>query len=105
MESEGNKEDRGNATDGLFENLKMMSLAYLPNLRSIYKMVLPFPELQCMMIYECDNLKKLPLDFNSAKSLNKIEGDPEWWENLEWEDPIVKDLLHSKFHQKLPLDS
>lgn len=84
--------------DDMFSNLRYMSLRNLPMLRSVYKKALPFPLLQYINIMECPNLKKLPLDSNSARDrLRAIWGEKLWWDNLVWEDQAIKDQFRSKF--------
>ena len=56
---------------GIFSRLKSLNLNYLPNLKSISGRALSFVE-------ECPNLRKLPLDSNSARnSLKTIIGESE----------------------------
>ncbi|KAJ9671081.1 hypothetical protein PVL29_027191 [Vitis rotundifolia] len=45
---------------------------------------LPFPSLKTLHMMECPNLRKLPLDSNSARnSLKTIEGTLEWWRGVQ----------------------
>ena len=53
---------------GIFSRLKSLYLFDLPNLRSISRRALPFPSLTKLMVLNCQNLKKLPLDSNSARN-------------------------------------
>ncbi|KAF8392339.1 hypothetical protein HHK36_022681 [Tetracentron sinense] len=74
-----------------FSRLKTMELNALPKLKSIYRHALPFPSLKVMNVSQCPELKKLPLDSNSAKNtLKRITGEQCWWNKLEWEDESVK---------------
>ena len=67
---------------GIFSRLKSLNLNYLPNLKSISGRALSFPSLTYLSVEECPNLRKLPLDSNSARnSLKTIIGESEWWEN------------------------
>ncbi|XP_061367670.1 disease resistance protein RPS5-like [Gastrolobium bilobum] len=91
------EDDRDNSND-IFPNLKTLHLSNLGKLNSIYKRALAFPSLKHIGVYHCPKLRKLPLNSNSAKdSLITIKGESEWWNNLEWDDVAVKDLLQSKF--------
>ena len=82
----------------LFSNLRYLELSLLLKLESIHNRALPLPSLKFIGIIGCDNLRKLPLNSNSAKdTLIEITGESEWWNNLEWEDPATEDLLRSKF--------
>ncbi|KAK7319623.1 hypothetical protein RJT34_04346 [Clitoria ternatea] len=88
----------GEDDNGVFSNLKHLCLYGLPKLKSIYNGTLNFPFIKSIDVFECRNLRKLPLNSNSAKnSLIAIKGNREWWNNLEWNDTSAKDLLHSKF--------
>ncbi|PIA29040.1 hypothetical protein AQUCO_06300008v1 [Aquilegia coerulea] len=75
-----------------FTNLKFLRLYELPNLLSICSMsALPFPSLETVVVLNCPNLKRLPLDSNSANNtLKKIEGEAEWWNGLEWANETIK---------------
>ncbi|KAI9099635.1 hypothetical protein K1719_024640 [Acacia pycnantha] len=87
--------------DTIFPSLEVLTLDGLPNLRSIYERVLSFPSLRSIEVSDCENLKKLPFDSNSAKAkLRRIRGDQEWWDNLEWDDPGTKATFHSKFQHR-----
>ncbi|KAI9074402.1 hypothetical protein K1719_043596 [Acacia pycnantha] len=95
-EAQENEDNRN--MDDLFSNLRYISLRNLPMLKSIYKKPLPFPMLQYMNIMECPNLKRLPLDSNSARNkLRAIWGEKLWWDNLEWDDQTIKGQFCSKF--------
>ncbi|KAB2043452.1 hypothetical protein ES319_D01G018500v1 [Gossypium barbadense] len=57
----------------LFSKLKItLFLRYLPKLKTIYHHALPFPQLKEITIDECPMLKKLPLNYNSAKGQGLI---------------------------------
>ncbi|KAJ1391690.1 P-loop containing nucleoside triphosphate hydrolase [Sesbania bispinosa] len=87
----------------IFQNLRLLRFYGLPKLRSIHRRALDFPFLKYIHVYECPNLKKLPLNSSSAvESLIAIKGQNEWWNNLEWEDKdgSIKKLLHSKFRPR-----
>ncbi|MBA0637395.1 hypothetical protein Godav_029137, partial [Gossypium davidsonii] len=71
----------------LFSKLEILFLHYLPKLKTIYHHALPFPQLKEIRIVECPMLKKVPLNSNSAKGQRlTIEGEEEWWKDVEWED-------------------
>ncbi|XP_034696472.1 disease resistance protein RFL1-like [Vitis riparia] len=75
----------------IFSRLEELWLDNVPNLKSIYKKALPFPSLKEMRVSRCPNLRKLPLNSNSAtNTLIIIAGDSSWWEELEWEDDNLK---------------
>ncbi|PIA30428.1 hypothetical protein AQUCO_05500002v1 [Aquilegia coerulea] len=85
-------ESGGTYDQNTFSNLKFLRLYELPNLRSICCMsALPFPSLETIYVSYCPELRRLPLDSNSAKNtLKKIEGRVKWWDGLEWENETVK---------------
>ncbi|KAL6334900.1 hypothetical protein AAG906_023705 [Vitis piasezkii] len=75
----------------IFSRLVELRMFDLPNLKSIYKQALPFPSLKKIYVVGCRNLRKLPLNSNSAtNTLIIIAGDSSWWEELEWEDDNLK---------------
>ncbi|KAJ9692225.1 hypothetical protein PVL29_011341 [Vitis rotundifolia] len=75
----------------IFSRLVKLTLVAVPNLKSIYRRALPFPSLKEIGVIGCPNLRKLPLNSNSAtNTLKKIEGHLTWWEELEWEDDNLK---------------
>eukprot|EP00261_Vitis_vinifera_P036514 XP_019077757.1 PREDICTED: probable disease resistance protein At5g63020 isoform X1 [Vitis vinifera] len=75
----------------IFSRLKGLYLFFVPNLRSISRRALPFPSLETLMVRECPNLRKLPLDSNSARnSLKTIDGTSEWCRGLQWEDETIQ---------------
>ncbi|KAI4308357.1 hypothetical protein L6164_031440 [Bauhinia variegata] len=78
--------------------LRSVIFLELPKLRSIHRRALPFPSLRIMTIQYCPKLRRLPFDQNSAKdSLEEIAGERSWWNNLEWENPALKDTFLPKF--------
>ncbi|KAJ0008157.1 hypothetical protein Pint_30021 [Pistacia integerrima] len=82
----------------VFENLETLRLENLPNLKSMYGNALPFPHLNQMVIRSCSNVKKLPLDSNSAKARKiVIKGEKEWWKELRWEDKATENAFRSCF--------
>ncbi|WCJ40585.1 Disease resistance protein (CC-NBS-LRR class) family [Euphorbia peplus] len=77
--------------------IEALRLVSLPKLKSIYPLTLPFQCLKEIIVDECRNLRKLPLNSNSArKNRIVIQGWEDWWKNLEWEDEATRSIfLHS----------
>ncbi|KAL6313564.1 hypothetical protein AAG906_006929 [Vitis piasezkii] len=50
-------------------------------------------------VVRCPNLRKLPFDSNIgiSKNLEEIEGEGEWWDELEWEDQTIMHNLGPYF--------
>ncbi|WCJ40593.1 Disease resistance protein (CC-NBS-LRR class) family [Euphorbia peplus] len=70
-----------------FAKLEILTLENLPELRSIYGNALHFHHLKKIEVIDCCVLKKLPLDSHSANANELIiEGEEDWWKNIEWED-------------------
>ncbi|KAJ4718339.1 Disease resistance protein [Melia azedarach] len=85
-----------------FEKLEFLKFFRLPNLKSIHWTALPFPCLNAMRVVECPQLKKLPLDSNSAKERKiVITGEEEWWKELQWEDEATQSTFLPCFNSKL----
>ncbi|KAL5758134.1 hypothetical protein ACOSP7_020745 [Xanthoceras sorbifolium] len=77
-----------------FEKLELLQLKDLQHLKSIYCNALPFLHLKDIRVLECPNLKKLPLDSNSAKeSKIVIKGEERWWKELQWEDQAAQNAF------------
>ncbi|XP_065850677.1 probable disease resistance protein At5g63020 isoform X2 [Euphorbia lathyris] len=74
-----------------FAKLESLTLESLPNLESIYSKVLPFPCLKKIEVIECSLLRKLPVNSDCAKASEMIiEGEEEWWNDIQWEDDATK---------------
>ncbi|XP_058003842.1 probable disease resistance protein At5g63020 [Hevea brasiliensis] len=74
-----------------FFKLQVLSLHYLPQLKSIYSKALSFPSLEKIKVYECPQLKKLPLNSSSANGGKvEINAEERWWKDVEWEDDSTK---------------
>ncbi|KAJ9189986.1 hypothetical protein P3X46_001225 [Hevea brasiliensis] len=81
----------------VFENLVKLSLKRLPKLKSIYCQALQFPSLVKLAVFDCPNLRSLPLDCNSAKKLRQIKGSGSWWNDMVPEG--IRDAFSSKFRE------
>ena len=94
--SEGSEIESGLS---VFSRLIYLTLIDLPKLESIYEQPLPFPSLRQIIVRECPKLKKLPFDSSicMSKKLEKIEGQQEWWDGLEWNDQTLKHNLTPYF--------
>ncbi|KAA3478441.1 putative disease resistance protein [Gossypium australe] len=74
-----------------FLKLETLDLRHLPKLKSIYRNALPFPCLKHILIKYCEELKKLPLNSDSAKgNLLSIKGSKGWWARVEWENEVTR---------------
>ncbi|XP_034678059.1 probable disease resistance protein At5g63020 isoform X2 [Vitis riparia] len=78
----------------LFSRLVSLTLINLPKLRSICRWRQSFPSLREITVLGCPRIRKLPFDSDTgtSKNLEKIIGEQEWWDGLEWED---KTIMHS----------
>lgn len=85
------QEKLGEGILNAFQKLEVLRLVSLPQLKSIYPNALPFPYLKEIVVDDCQNLKRLPLNSNSAKEHRiVIQGWDDWWESLEWENEASK---------------
>ncbi|RVW30871.1 putative disease resistance protein [Vitis vinifera] len=90
------EEDGGNLSP--FTNLIQVQLLYLPQLKSMYWNPPPFLHLERILVVGCPKLKKLPLNSNSARERRvMIEGEEEWWNELEWEDEATLNTFLPNF--------
>ncbi|TYH29554.1 hypothetical protein ES288_A01G022000v1 [Gossypium darwinii] len=82
---------KSKANTNLFSKLEAFYLHSLPEMKTIYRYALPFPQLEEIRILECAMLRKLPLNSNSAKGQRLvIEGEEGWWKDVEWEDESTR---------------
>ncbi|TYI41446.1 hypothetical protein ES332_A01G021900v1 [Gossypium tomentosum] len=82
---------KSKADGNLFSKLEVFYLKDLPEMKTIYRHALPFPQLEEIKILECPVLKKLPLNSNSAKGQRLVIGGEEgWWKDVEWEDESTR---------------
>ncbi|WCJ44650.1 Disease resistance protein (CC-NBS-LRR class) family [Euphorbia peplus] len=91
------------AADGssnFFSKLQTLDLYGLPKLETIYCEALSFPSLKQIDVYDCPQLKKLPLNSKSATGCKVvIKGEVSWWNNLEWEDDAARDAFSFCFQE------
>ncbi|RVW89609.1 putative disease resistance protein [Vitis vinifera] len=89
---------------GVFSRLRSLVLFCLPELRSIHGRALTFPSLRDICVFQCPSLRKLPFDSNTgvSKKLEKIKGEQEWWDELEWEDQTIMHNLTPYFQSLDP---
>ncbi|KAK8350563.1 hypothetical protein V6Z11_1Z043000 [Gossypium hirsutum] len=81
-----------------FLKLETLYLFWLPKLKNIYWDALPFPCLKLIRINACRELKKLPLNSDSAKGNQlSIEGSKDWWATVEWENEATRDAFLPSF--------
>ncbi|KAH1055164.1 hypothetical protein J1N35_033229 [Gossypium stocksii] len=86
-----------------FLKLEALDLRDLPNLKSIYWDALPFPCLKYILISYCHELKKLPLNSDSAKgNLFTITGSKDWWERVEWDNEATRNAFIPSFKSQKP---
>ena len=81
-----------------FAMLEYLDLCDLPIMKSIYWDALPFPCLKEIQVQHCPELRRLPLNSNSAKG-NKIRitGKEDWWKGLQWDDDSTRNAFLSCF--------
>ncbi|RWR91522.1 putative disease resistance protein isoform X1 [Cinnamomum micranthum f. kanehirae] len=79
--------------------LGYVSILRLPELKSIFKTMVTCYSLYSIKVSRCPKLKKLPFTTRniSLPTLERIYGDREWWDALEWDDPDVKVQLQDRF--------
>ncbi|GLT95993.1 hypothetical protein SLE2022_136440 [Rubroshorea leprosula] len=92
------------------QGLKLTRLLLLKSICSSSS-VLICDSIQSLVIFECEKLKRIPLNFplldnaqsSHPPSLKEIVVWPkEWWKSLEWDHPSAKDILFPfcKFQQE-----
>ncbi|KAK7359136.1 hypothetical protein VNO77_01083 [Canavalia gladiata] len=82
----------------LLPKLEMLLLVNLPNFKIICSTpTLAWPSLELLRIHNCPKLKTLPFDNKNAANLKSINGQQEWWDELEWANN------NNEVHQRLLL--
>ncbi|KVI10357.1 Disease resistance protein [Cynara cardunculus var. scolymus] len=77
--------------------LRVINISNMVNLTSICDGTSVCPVLEQIEVSGCWGLKKLPLSISSSCSLKEIRGDIEWWNNLTWENDVVKRYFEQHF--------
>ncbi|KAI3853440.1 hypothetical protein MKX03_037401 [Papaver bracteatum] len=84
----------------LLPELIKLELKDLPELTDLHQgsTSLECPCLQHLEVVDCENLKRICLSHQRTPKLEKIVGNDEtWFENIEWESPGDKQLMHHLF--------
>ncbi|KAJ4955475.1 hypothetical protein NE237_012258 [Protea cynaroides] len=88
----------------VFPRLRELALGYLRNLSAVSKGVslchYDWPSLERLEVYGCPNLKRLPLNLQTATKLKEIEVDEEWLNGMEWDEESEKDKALHLLHQR-----
>ncbi|KAL4309468.1 hypothetical protein GQ457_01G047790 [Hibiscus cannabinus] len=93
----------GNPYPTPFLKLEILCLFELPELKSIYSDKLPFPCLQYFYARNCRELKKLPLNSDSATKGNLlIRGNEDWRSKLEWENEATRQAFLPSWEKCFP---
>ncbi|KAI9185037.1 hypothetical protein LWI28_003573 [Acer negundo] len=79
----------------MLPKLKILALNDLPKLETVCngEIVFRWPALQELHVWDCPNLKKLPLDSRSAPKMRKVRGQSSWFEDLQLKDEYAKTRL------------
>ncbi|KAK4254477.1 hypothetical protein QN277_009855 [Acacia crassicarpa] len=76
-----------NSGNAVLPKLQVLVLTKLPKLRSVRSdQALLWSSLEVLKIYRCSNLRSLPLSKEEATNLRSIEGEQEWWDQLQRTD-------------------
>ncbi|KAA8523696.1 hypothetical protein F0562_010119 [Nyssa sinensis] len=89
------EEDNKEGDQNMLPQLKILTLQNLPKLGTICndELLLEWPSLRELQVWNCRNLKKLPLGLYDAPRLRKIKGHLTWVGGLEWKDENAKRWL------------
>ncbi|XP_010539538.1 PREDICTED: probable disease resistance protein At5g63020 isoform X2 [Tarenaya hassleriana] len=75
-----------------FEKLERLELLQLKKLKSICPGTLPFPNLKKISISKCPELRRLPLDSESARrGFQGIRAERRWAERVAWVDDAARE--------------
>ncbi|KAJ8616934.1 hypothetical protein MRB53_013120 [Persea americana] len=96
-------DDRNALTTISLPKLRYIDIAWLPELKSIFKTTVTCYSLYSIEVFQCPKLKKLPFTTRniSLPTLERICGNREWWDALEWDDPDVKTQLQDRFTDQI----
>ncbi|GMH01084.1 hypothetical protein Nepgr_002923 [Nepenthes gracilis] len=78
-------------------NLRELWLVGLPQLKSIYSGTLPFPRLNKILIRNCPNLKRLPVDSSRPDAKIKVWAEEGWWNELQWDNEATATAFVPQF--------
>ncbi|XP_058189535.1 disease resistance protein At4g27190-like [Rhododendron vialii] len=102
MSDWGNHQDYSNSIS--LPKLKILELSDIPRLKSIYNGVMVCPSIEEVQIRDCNLVSRLPISLHmdgeqatAPPALKFIAGKEEWWESLEWDDPLAKTILQPYF--------
>ncbi|XXG57981.1 hypothetical protein AAC387_Pa04g0413 [Persea americana] len=92
-------DDRNVLTTISLPKLWYIDIIHLPELKSIFKTSVTCYSLYSIEVIRCPKLKKLPFTTRniSLPTLERIYGNREWWDALEWDDPDVEVQLQDRF--------
>ncbi|XP_077242306.1 disease resistance protein At4g27190-like [Tasmannia lanceolata] len=82
--------------------LRILRLAALPDLSYICQEAFSWPSLEIVRVWDCPDLRRLPLSTCNANKIQKIEGEEEWWKKLKWEDEATRLNLQKHFKEWTP---
>ncbi|XP_028762824.1 disease resistance protein At4g27190-like [Neltuma alba] len=82
----------------ILPELKVLVLDSLSNFKFICSSEnLVWRSLEKLNVRKCPHLKTLPFNTINAANLKTIEGEQEWWSNLDWTHPMVHEKFTSAF--------
>ena len=84
--------------DPMVPKLKILRLNELPKFKTLCRHKETWPCLEQVEVWDCDGLRRLPLTNQNAGTIKKINGEPEWWDALEWDDDQTKTSLLPVFN-------
>eukprot|EP00262_Sarcandra_glabra_P003502 TRINITY_DN14239_c0_g1_i1.p1 TRINITY_DN14239_c0_g1~~TRINITY_DN14239_c0_g1_i1.p1 ORF type:complete len:135 (+),score=16.44 TRINITY_DN14239_c0_g1_i1:74-478(+) len=98
------EEGSKNSTVITLPKLTRIQLGRLPNLKSVCNEVLVCHSLETFSVFTCPKLQKLPFSGDHLPSaLKSFTGEKEWFDSLEWNDPVKKTSLQPLFkHEDEP---
>eukprot|EP01018_Ginkgo_biloba_P006723 Gb_01077 [translate_table: standard] len=84
---------------GGFPMLEKLDLHSLHQLESVVEVVEEgaMPRLKKFIVFDCDQLRKLPLGMERLKSLEALHGKRDWFNQISWENENTKDQIQSVY--------
>ena len=93
-----NESGQNISPDPMVPKLRILELWDLPKFKTLCRHEETWPCLEQVEVWGCKGLRRLPLTNQNAGTIKKINGEPEWWDALEWDDDQTKTSLLPVFN-------
>ncbi|KAM3270963.1 disease resistance protein like [Capsicum chacoense] len=91
--------DQATLINSEIPRVRKLLLYELPELGTLGEPQSMWEHLEELTVIDCDGLRKLALSIQASENIKIIEGESEWWRQLEWDDDNFKSNLEHCFIQ------